>query len=76
MRKLKEHKADANDDMMSNQIINGCDEFHVHMSLSIQHDVVSLVFFFSALVPMPKNRKKSVNESNNNRLIALSSILG
>ncbi len=42
----------------------------------ISHGFAPVDFRLSTLIPIPKNKKKSLNDSNNYRAIALSSILG
>lgn len=78
--KLKSDKADANEDVRSDHIINGSDELYVHISLlfssMLSHSTAPIEMLLSALVPIPKDRKKSTNDSGNYRSIALSSILG
>ena len=42
----------------------------------LSHGCVPNDFLLSTLVPIPKNKRKSINKSENYRAIALSSILG
>ena len=77
--KLKASKADAAEGLMSDHFINACEELYVHISLlltsMLKHSVAPLNMLKSTLVPIPKNAKKSMNDSNNYRSIALSSII-
>ena len=65
---------------MSDHIIKGCDELYVHMTVLfntiLSHSYVPKDMLLSALLPIPKKRKRSVNNSDNYRSIALSSIVG
>ena len=80
VNKIKANKSGVNVDMNSNHIIHGCDELNIHLSFlyttMMQHAYSPKEMLLSALVPIPKNRKKSLNDSNNYRSIALSSIIG
>jgi hypothetical protein len=80
VNKLKPGKSDANVDLSSDNFIYACDDLFVHISL-----LLNMIYsrfgapgemIMSILVPIPKNRKKSLNSSNNYRSIAISSIMG
>ena len=62
VKKLKVNKSDVNPDM-SNHIIHGCKQLYVHMSLlyntMINHSYVPEEMRLSALVPIPKHKKKA-----------------
>ena len=64
----------------SDHIINGSPRLYVQLSLlfssMLSHGYVPKDFLLSTLVPIPKNRRKSLNNSDNYRAIALGSILG
>jgi hypothetical protein len=80
IRSLKHSKSDANNLLSSDHFKNACNELHWHISLLLQlllnHSFAPMTMLTSVLIPIPKNRKKSLSESNNYRSIALSSIIG
>ena len=80
VKKLKSNKADVNPSINSNHLINGCKQLFVHVSFlfnaMLQHSYVPDEMCLAALVPIPKDRNKSISDSNNYRSIALGSILG
>jgi len=61
-------------------VINGTPRLYVCLSLlfssMIMHGCAPKDFKLSTLVPIPENKRKSQNDSNNYRAIALSSVLG
>jgi exonuclease III len=80
VKMLKSGKSDSECNLSSNNYINGCDSLFVHLSI-----LFNLMFarfsspnemLKSFLIPIPKNRKKSLSDSNNFRSIAISSIMG
>jgi len=77
---LKRGKHDGNRGYFSDHIMNGTPRLHVQLSLlfnsMLSHGYVPKDFLLSTLVPIPKNKRKSLNNSDNYRAIALSSILG
>ena len=77
--KLKRNKPDADPDLSSDHYINAPNELYVHLSFllscMLSHQEVPQQALLSVLRPIPKNRKKSLNESSNYRSIAISSIL-
>jgi len=64
----------------SDHIIHGTHKLYIHIALLfncvISHGFAPVGFRLSTLIPIPKNRRKSLNDSNNYKAIALSSILG
>jgi len=80
IRKLKPHKVDGKFDSFSDNLINGSDQLYVHLSIlfncMLKHNNIPPDMMLSTLIPIPKNRKKSLTDSNNYRSIALSSIIG
>ena len=66
--------------IFSNHLIHGGVRLHVYISLlfdsMLTHGFVPSDLLLSTLVPIPKNKRKSLNVSDNYRAIALSSVLG
>ncbi len=77
---LKCGKHDGNKGHYSDHIVRGTPRLHIYISLlfhsMVHHGFSPSDFLLSTLVPIPKNKRKSVNNSDNYRAIALSSILG
>ena len=77
--KLKRSKPDSDSELSSDHYLNAPDEFFVHLSLlltcMLHHQNAPLHALLSVLRPIPKNRKKSLNQSSNYRSIAISSVL-
>ena len=74
---LKVGKSDGSDILFSDHFINGTKHLHVFLSLLF---TLFLVYGFSpdsmilgTMIPIPKDKKKSLCNSNNYRAIALSS---
>ena len=80
MAKIKFGKIDANNGCSSNHFKNGTKKLNVYFSLlltaMLTHNYVPCSMLTSTIIPTPKNRRKSWNDSDNYRAIALSSILG
>ena len=80
MAKIKFGKTDANNGCDSNHFKNGTDKLNVYFSLlftaMLTHNYVPCSMMTSTIIPIQKNRRKSLNDSDNYRAIALSSILG
>ena len=80
VKHLKRGKHDGNIGYFSDHIINGSPRLYVQLSLlfssMLSHGYVPKDFLLSTLIPIPKNRRKSLNNSDNYRAIALGSILG
>ena len=78
--RLKRGKNDGNRGHFSDHIINGTPKLYIYLSIlfhtMLSHGCVPGDFLISTLVPIPKNKRKSLNNSENYRAIALSSILG
>ena len=76
---LHNNKRDGTCDMFYDHLINGTPNLNVHLSLlfraMLRHGFSLSQFCMSKLIPIPKNKKKSLNDSNN-RAIAMSNILG
>ena len=77
---MKASKHDGNTGHYSDHIIHGTRRLHVYISLllssMVSHGNAPQALRISTLVPIPKNKRKSLNDSNNYRAIALSSVLG
>ena len=78
--RLKTNKADVSEDFNSNHVVYADHLLCVHLSLlfrsMLQHCLVPHDMRLSALVPIQKNKNKSMNDSDNYRSIALGSIIG
>ena len=76
---LKNGKSDANQDLSSDAFKKAPLELHLHLALllscMLRHSSAPVGVLSSFLRPIPKNRKKSLNDSGNFRSIAVSSIL-
>ena len=79
-KKLKSCKSDVNDELSSDHFINACQELYVHVTFlfncMIRHAYAPHGMLASALVPIPKDKKKSATDSENYRSIAIESVLG
>lgn len=80
MSKLKSGKSDALEGLFSDHFRAAPIELHVHIALLLTtmliHGISPLDMLLSVLVPIPKNLKKSLQDSNNYRSIAISSLIG
>ena len=80
VKSLKPGKHDGNKGHFSNHLISGTNRLYCYISLlfdsMISHGFVPKDFLLSTLIPIPKNRRKSLNCSDNYRAIALSSVMG
>ena len=78
--KLKASKSDSKEQFMSDHVIHGGDALLVHLSFlfncMLSHTVVPKQLLIAVLIPITKNRRKSMYDSSNYRSIALSSIIG
>lgn len=79
VKQLKRGKSEADNDICSDHIINGSQELFVCLSflfnVMISHQTAPRAMLTSALIPIPKDKKKSLSNSDNYRSIALSSII-
>ena len=77
---LKHGKNDGNIGQCSDHVIYGTDTLHKYISYLFSsmlcHGYSPDNFVVSTIVSIPKNKHKSLNDSENYRGIALSSILG
>ena len=80
VKELKLNKHDGNKGHYSNHITNGTHRLHCSISLlfnsMISHGFVPNDLLLSTIIPIPKNKRKSLSKSDNYRAIALSSIMG
>ena len=80
VNKLKSGKSDGNTDQMSDHYKHGTVKCNVYMSLLFQamltHGVIPDSLLLGTIIPIPKNNRKSLNDSSNYRGITLSSIMG
>ena len=78
--KLKNDKFDPIYSISSFNIIHGTDKLYNYLSIVfkilLHHGISNEDLNRSILVPLPKNKRKSLNNSSNYRAIALSSIIG
>ena len=80
IKKIKLFKSDACFELFSNNLIYGGNSLYVHISLlfnsMLKHGVTPDNMSLSTLIPIPKSFKRSRNDSNNYRAIALGSVFG
>ena len=78
--RLKMCKSDGSSEQTSDHFINGTKKANVFLSLLFKailtHGVIPDAMLLGTVIPIPKNKRKSLNDSNNYRGITLSSILG
>jgi len=77
---LNRGKHDGHRGHFSDHIMNGTTRLYVYLALlfdsMVSHGHVPQYLLLSTLVPIPKNKRKSLNNSDNYRAIALSSVVG
>ena len=80
LRKIKLGKSDGETGLSTDYLKNGSHKLHVYISIlfsvMLSHGYVPKAMRTSSIIPIPKNGRKSVNDSDNYRGIALSSVLG
>ena len=80
LKGLERDKRDGTANIMSDHLIHSSEKFQTHLSVlftsMLAHGFSPHQFRCASILPIPKNRKKSLNDSNNYRAIALSSIIG
>ena len=80
VKKLKHYKSDGNIVHFSEYVINGSHKLHVYLSFlyntMLIHGSSPDDLLTATIVPIPKDKKKSLSQSSNYRGIALSSIVG
>ncbi len=79
IHRLKANKADGVEAASSDTFINACSELHIHLArlfnAIIIHGISPHNMLISTLIPIPKSKKKSLNDSDNYRAIALGSVV-
>ncbi len=77
---LKQFKTDGEEGLMSDNIIHGTHSLYVLLTIVFNAMLIYGVspdsMILGTMVPIPKNKKKSLCNSDNYRAIALSSIIG
>ena len=80
LKHLKKRKKDGLTDCESDNFINATPKLSIYLSMlfssMIKHRFAPSDMLISTIVPIPKNKHKSMNYSDNYRAIALSSVLG
>jgi hypothetical protein len=80
VKQLKRGKTDGDLGHTSDHIIHGTERLYTSLSMlyscMVTHGYVPDGMLLSTIIPIPKNKKKSLSNSSNYRGIALSSILG
>ena len=80
VKNMKKGKYDGNLGHCSDHLINGTHKLFVYLSLLFQsmliHGYVPSDLLLATIIPIPKDRNKTLNSSANYRGIALSSIVG
>ena len=80
LKNLKQNKVDRLDNYCSNHILFGTKRLHTLLLLLcnciVHHGIVPKQFLSSVIIPIPKNKGKSLNDLNNYRGIAIGSIVG
>ena len=76
---IKSAKRDGTCNMYTDHLINGSKHLHVHLALMyssmLSHAFSPIQFCTSTLIAIPKNKRKSLHDSNTYRSIALSNVL-
>lgn len=80
LNRLKKKKGDGQTDYMSDHLLNASPKYFILISMlfsaMLKHGFTPDGMLLSTIIPIPKNKNKSLNTSENYRAIALSSILG
>ena len=77
--KIKPGKSDCTDGMLSDNLTNGTLKLNMYISVLFSAMLIHGVApggFLLSIVPLPKNKRGNKTDSNNNRAIAISSLLG
>ncbi len=77
---LKHGKTDGTEGLYSDHLINGCDSLYVYLTMIFNamliHGISPESMLLGTMIPISKNKRQSLCNSNNYRAIALSSIIG
>ena len=77
--KLKPDKINEDGNVLSNNFIHGSDLLFIYIAtlleLMISHSFAPPDFILSSIIPLPKNTKMALSDSDNYRSIAISSLL-
>ena len=77
---MKSGKSDSNHQFYTDHLLHGPQRLYVSLSMlftaMLVHGVIPSDISVSTLIPIPKNKKKSLNDSDNYRAIAVGSIIG
>ena len=80
IKHLKHNKKDGSLGHSTDHLINASHNYYVHLSLvlsaMLRHGFMPDNFVLSTIISIPKNKKKSLNDSDNYRGIALSNVVG
>ena len=80
IKSLKNGKSDGQSGLFSDHFINGTAKLNIYLTflfnVMLVHGFVPDSMLLGTLIPIPKNKRKSLNDSNNYRGITLSSIIG
>ena len=80
VKRLKPNRIDGMDQCLSNHLLHGSEFLYECLARLfnslVLHGVAPDELLMSTLVPIPKDRRKSLSSSSNYRAIALSSIMG
>jgi hypothetical protein len=80
IKHLKKGKVDGDMCLYTDHLIHGTHRLNVLLALAINtmftHGYCPVNLLSSTIIPIPKNKRNSLNDSNNYRGIALSSIIG
>ena len=75
INKLKHGKTDGYSNQISDHFIHGTNKGNVFLSLLFQgivaHGIIPDFFLLGTITPIPKNLRKSLSESSNNRGITV-----
>ena len=75
IHKLKATKSDCKGQLFSDHFVNFFTLISLLFTCMLTHGVVSSRLLLSTMIPMPKDKRASKNDSNNCRAISINSIL-
>ena len=78
IKKLNKGKSDENYELMTDHLINAPKVFNIYLSATFNgmliHGYCNQKFYRSVIKPIPKNKRKSLNDSTNYRAISINSV--